>query len=318
MKKKSLVSVAMATYNGGKYLSEQLDSIYSQTFNNFEVIVIDDASEDNTLLILEEYKIKFGLEYSINKKNLGVTKTFEKAISLCSGKFILLSDQDDIWKSNKIEVLLNNIGDNSLIYSNAEIIDENGSYINITTKDYYPIFGKDSRHNSFYEYLVLNSFILGCTMMFRTDIVKNNIIYSTSRNHDWYLVMLANHHCGVIYLNESLTLYRHHSNNYSRAHTKLPLAKVIYRYFNNNKELKESSIKMIEQKKIVEHLIENDLYKSNSQLLFLNQILRYTESFLSTKIHFRAFFIALKYNNYIITTSNSFKRLIFLFLKLVG
>ena len=97
-----LVSIAMATYNGEKYLKEQLDSIYAQTYKDIEVIVCDDCSSDKTVEILDEYKEKYGLKYYINEKNLGFKKNFEKAISLCSGDFIALADQDDIWIENKI------------------------------------------------------------------------------------------------------------------------------------------------------------------------------------------------------------------------
>ena len=69
-----LVSIAMATYNGEKYLKEQLDSIYNQTYKNIEVIVCDDCSSDKTVEILDEYKEKYGLKYYINEKNLGFKK----------------------------------------------------------------------------------------------------------------------------------------------------------------------------------------------------------------------------------------------------
>lgn len=114
--KNKLVSIAMATYNGEKYLKEQLDSIYAQTYKNIEVIVCDDCSSDKTVEILDEYKEKYGLKYYINEKNLGFKKNFEKAISLCSGDFIALADQDDIWIESKIEIFLKSKGIDNLIY----------------------------------------------------------------------------------------------------------------------------------------------------------------------------------------------------------
>ena len=97
------VSIAMTTYNGEKYLREQLDSIYRQTKKPVEVIVCDDNSIDGTVSILDEYKNSQGLKYFINKPGLGVNANFYKAISLCSSDYIALSDQDDIWLPNKIE-----------------------------------------------------------------------------------------------------------------------------------------------------------------------------------------------------------------------
>ena len=152
---KKTVSIAMATYNGGNFLVEQLESIYSQTYKNFEVIVVDDASKDHTISILEEYKDKYNLKYFVNEKNLGVTKTFEKAILYCKGEYIVLSDQDDIWKKNKLEILLKKIGTSSLIYSNAEIIDENGLSKGKTAKECYHLFSTDSYNKNFYKYILL-------------------------------------------------------------------------------------------------------------------------------------------------------------------
>ena len=96
-----LISIAIATYNGEKYLEEQLDSIYAQTYKNIEVIVTDDCSSDKTVEILKKYYKSHGLKYVINETNLGFVKNFEKAISLCRGDYIALSDQDDIWLSTQ-------------------------------------------------------------------------------------------------------------------------------------------------------------------------------------------------------------------------
>ena len=100
---KDKISIAMTTFNGERYLREQLDSLYFQTLLPDEIVVVDDCSVDNTKEILEEYHKKKGLIYYINESNVGVNKNFEKAISLCSGDYIALCDQDDVWFKNKIE-----------------------------------------------------------------------------------------------------------------------------------------------------------------------------------------------------------------------
>lgn len=101
---KDTISVAIATYNGEKYLKEQLDSLYSQTLLPDEIFVSDDCSKDGTAKILEEFRIKYGLKYVINKKSLGVNQNFEQAIRNCHGNYIIISDQDDIWFKDKIKV----------------------------------------------------------------------------------------------------------------------------------------------------------------------------------------------------------------------
>lgn len=105
-----LISIALATYNGEKYLEDQLNSIYTQTYKNIEVAVTDDCSTDKTVEILEQYSKSHGLKYFVNTENLGFVKNFEKAISLCEGDFIALSDQDDVWEKDEIGILVNKIG----------------------------------------------------------------------------------------------------------------------------------------------------------------------------------------------------------------
>ena len=107
-----MISIAMATYNGEKYLAEQLDSILAQTVQDFELIVCDDCSSDSTAEILSRYAEKDSrIKIFVNEKNLGFVKNFEKAVSLCSGEYIALSDQDDVWFAGHLEILLRNIKD---------------------------------------------------------------------------------------------------------------------------------------------------------------------------------------------------------------
>lgn len=98
------ISVAMATFNGEAFLREQLDSLYRQTLPPFEVVVSDDHSTDGTIDILKEYHDNYGLQYSVNEHNIGVNQNFEKAIRACKGEYIAISDQDDVWFPEKIEV----------------------------------------------------------------------------------------------------------------------------------------------------------------------------------------------------------------------
>lgn len=103
------LSIAMATYNGATYLKEQLDSFAAQTRLPDELIVCDDGSSDDTVEILQSFarNCPFRVEVVRNKTNLGYTRNFEKAFSLCQGDVIFISDQDDVWFENKIEYIEN-------------------------------------------------------------------------------------------------------------------------------------------------------------------------------------------------------------------
>ena len=107
-----MISIAMATYNGAEFVAEQIESILMQTYTDFELIISDDCSKDNTVEILNQFASKDKrIKVIVNEKNLGFKKNFEKIISLCKGDYIAFCDQDDIWTLDHLEILLNEIKD---------------------------------------------------------------------------------------------------------------------------------------------------------------------------------------------------------------
>lgn len=126
------ISVAMTTYNGALYLREQLDSILGQSRLPDELIVCDDRSTDATPSILEEYAARspFAFDVRINETRLGSTKNFERAIGLCTGDIICLSDQDDVWMPQKLAVIEQRFDDEpevGLVFTNGDLIDDTSS-----------------------------------------------------------------------------------------------------------------------------------------------------------------------------------------------
>ena len=135
MNQDKIIEILMATYNGEKYISEQIDSIINQTCKNWKLLIRDDGSQDKTLEILEEYEKR---DERINilrdiKGNLGFVKNFEELLKNSSEEFIMFSDQDDYWLENKLEVYSNELNKFSkeelekplLLHSNSFICDEN-------------------------------------------------------------------------------------------------------------------------------------------------------------------------------------------------
>src|SRR3954471_19806627 len=106
-----LISIVLATYNGEKYLAKQLESLFRQTYENIEIIAVDDCSNDKTLEILNEHaKRHRNMKVFVNELNLGFIKNFDKGCSLASGEFIAPCDQDDYWDPFKMEKLFDNMG----------------------------------------------------------------------------------------------------------------------------------------------------------------------------------------------------------------
>mgnify|MGYP003290178900 CR=1 FL=1 len=123
-----MISIAMATYNGEKYLQEQLDSFVAQTVLPDELVVCDDCSKDRTIEILEAFKAKVNFEVRIirNEINSGYAKNFARVIGEAKGDYVFLSDQDDVWYPNKIETVLNAFKekpDAQLVAHNARCVD---------------------------------------------------------------------------------------------------------------------------------------------------------------------------------------------------
>lgn len=130
-----MISVAMCTYNGEKYIREQLESIINQSMLPDEIVICDDCSKDTTLEILKDTLNSYNgiVQLVSNKHNLGYRKNFEKAISLCHGDIIFLSDQDDVWNKDKIEIIKTEIEKDKnilLAFHDVEIVDENLCLIN--------------------------------------------------------------------------------------------------------------------------------------------------------------------------------------------
>lgn len=312
-----LVSIAIATYNGEKYLEQQLDSIFSQTYKNIEVIVSDDKSTDTTQKILEKYKNTYGLKYEINLQQLGVTKNFEKAICLCKGEYIVLADQDDVWLPTKIETLVNEIQDYSMVYSNAGFINENNVVSDSTMKDKYYLYGFDSDQENFFQYVVLNSFILGCSVMFKKDLLEQALpLYQSTRNHDWWLVYCAQQQNGIKFVDEVLFNYRIHANNYSRSMKRINFFTQVSNFFATKR--KEDRNKLYLKLNEILYILKYKLYNNKNEEVFLMEVQRYCRSYFSTFIHFETFLIAVKNQRYLFPEETILKRLSHLFSKLIG
>jgi len=217
------VSIALCTYNGEKFLREQLESINQQSLLPAELVVCDDCSRDRTISILREFEgqASFPVHIHQNDKNLGSTKNFEKAINLCRGDVIALSDQDDVWKPNKLQRLVEVLSydpDAGYVFSNAELVDEQLQPLGGLLWDSIKFTG-ESREN-FYQGKQLECFIkrhvvTGATMAFRKEIGQIAMPFPTSGNwiHDgWIALVSSSIGARGIPIDEPLIDYRQHSN----------------------------------------------------------------------------------------------------------
>jgi len=212
------ISVALCTYNGGLYLREQLESILKQTLSPDEVIVCDDFSTDATIKILEEFKRKSFISIKVyyNKENLGVSKNFEKAISLCSGDIIFLSDQDDIWLPNKIEKICKVFETNlkcSYVFSDAYIVDKNLKSLGYTM--FQSINFNKFKRKQFYKKKQLNillrgNIVTGGTLAFRSKMKDFIIPVPKIWLHDAWIAIIGSILGEGCFIEKPLIYYRQH------------------------------------------------------------------------------------------------------------
>ena len=211
MKRNYFISIAMATFNGEKYIYEQLKSILNQLKEKDEVIISDDGSLDNTLKIIKSFNDKRIKIYNGPKK--GIIKNFENAIKNCNGKYIFLADQDDIWMENKIDTVLKLFETNNFtcIVHDAQVF--NSKTNNIICNSFFE-FRKSSK--GIIRNIIKNSYI-GCCMAFDRKIINKilPIPYSIEM-HDQWIGILNEKYGKVDFIKDKLIKYRRHDDNASQ------------------------------------------------------------------------------------------------------
>jgi glycosyltransferase involved in cell wall biosynthesis len=218
-----IISVALCTYNGEKFIKEQIDSILNQTFPVDEIIICDDCSSDSTVTILEEYKGKKPELFKIHKNetNLRSNKNFEKAISLTTGDYIFLSDQDDIWRNDKVEKIMNVFSKNEKaqgVFSDANFIDENSELIHqkISLWESVCFFHDSIKETSDLRKSLLHTsnFLTGATLCIKKEVKEYSIPFLTIENfiHDEWFAYVLTQRNALCFSTEKLISYRLHNN----------------------------------------------------------------------------------------------------------
>jgi glycosyltransferase involved in cell wall biosynthesis len=208
-----IVSIAMATFNGEKYLDEQIGSLINQDYEHLEIVIVDDCSTDNTWEKLKDWQLKYPEKIKIfrNEKNLGFNQNFSKAISLCKGKYIAISDQDDIWALNKISKLVGifeNDPEIMLIHHKDDHLIDGKIHKQIRDKYYWtPYSGNNPRP------LFLNYRMGGHSMMFNSKINADLLPMPLGILYDWWILMLSVSMGKVFYCSDDLVHFRFHGES---------------------------------------------------------------------------------------------------------
>ncbi len=203
------LQVLMSAYNGEKFIIEQLDSIFAQTYPDVEVLVRDDGSKDSTLDLLNEYqKTHPGLKI-YSEKNIGLVKSFLKLVSLSDADYVAFSDQDDYWLPEKLEKAVNKLEkvNGPALYCSNQILTDGklNPLDNSNMPSYTAGFGN----------ALIETICTGCTCVMNKELVDNIKAHMPENAiwHDWWAYLVASYIGTVIFDEEAYIYYRQHGGN---------------------------------------------------------------------------------------------------------
>lgn len=223
------ISVCIATYNGEKYIIEQLNSILCQLNDDDEVVISDDYSTDNTLELIRSINDK-RIKIVYNNSDKGYTANFENALIYCKGDYIFLSDQDDIWEKNKVSICVNLLDRYDFVVSDCLIIDDEKKIIN----------------NSFFKFRktsfsiagnIIRFGFIGCSFAFKRNVLEVALPFPKNRKyctHDNWIFLVSSIFFKYKVIHSPLFYYRRHGSNTSSGGSKSKLNmkdKVFYRIY---------------------------------------------------------------------------------------
>ncbi len=283
-----MISIILATYNGEKYLKEQLRSIANQTMKPNELIIVDDCSSDGTINIIENFRnINTNIDIKLfkNSKNIGPAGSFAKGVLESTGDLMFFCDQDDIWFNTKIEEVVSIFNNDSrvkILCSGYDIYDDSNKKIIEFSKNTKEIY------NVPIEKVLEGNISPGCTMAVRSNYREKGILINKEIFiHDWFFTVLAALDNGLYYYDKPLIYYRIHNNNtigknlsilpkYSKSQREKSIVKHI-RFYSKIKRLLIKK-ELNGSPKII-NLLNNLIIKNKIRLDFLNGNLGYLSYF---------------------------------------
>lgn len=216
------IQILLAAYNGREYLSEQIDSILAQSSQDWQLLVRDDGSDDDTVRIIENYahrlpdKIRLIID---NKGRLGASLNFGKLLEYADAEYIMFSDQDDVWLPNKIEMTLNAMKTAEQIYpdkpilvhTDLQVIDSKLKPIADSLWNYQKLFPETGDN---LNKIMAHNVVTGCTAMINKKAKAVSIpVPPEAIMYDWWLALNVCRHGKIVYVSIPSVLYRQHSGN---------------------------------------------------------------------------------------------------------
>ena len=216
------VTILLATYNSSKFLREQLDSLFQQTFSEWTLVIRDDGSSDETIAIIKEFQQKFPniLLLEDTNKNIGASESFMRLLQKTDSSYYFFCDHDDIWLPNKVKdsldlmkkTELGNMMKPVIIHSDLEVVDKN---LNIISNSFWKSSGIKPNYLENKNLIQVFNCVTGCTMLFNKTVKELAFPYPASiPMHDWWLAIVTLRNNGIIrHIDQPTILYRQHGSN---------------------------------------------------------------------------------------------------------
>jgi glycosyltransferase involved in cell wall biosynthesis len=208
----------MCTYNGARWIEQQLTSILQQTHKPCEVVICDDRSTDDTAAVVERLAAAspIPIRFSVNPQNLGISLNFQRAMSLCTGDYIALSDQDDWWHPRKLEILagaLDAAPEAAYSFCDARLVDQHLRPMGFLLWDIHQLTPERQQilqSERSMELMTVANFATGATMLFRRSWLEHILPVSTNWIHDGWLSLMLSAFSTCVLVDEALVDYRQH------------------------------------------------------------------------------------------------------------
>lgn len=271
-----MIDIVMATFNGEKYIKEQLDSILAQTFTDWRLIISDDCSKDKTVIIVKEYQNNFPGKIILIENTIpsgSAQNNFYNAVKYATADYIMFADQDDVWLPRKIEEtfyvmkeLEKRYGNDTplLVHTDLKVVDETLSIINDSIFNMQNMDWQRCKFNN----LLVQNIVTGCTILGNKKLFSYmQTIPKHAVMHDMWIALIASAFGHIGFLNKSTILYRQHGKNANGAKDVKSLKYLLYKVF-HSQEIHDNLVKQYKQAEEFVEIFNKEL--SPIQIAMLN------------------------------------------------
>lgn len=269
------IIILLATYNGGKYVREQLESITKQSYSNWELLISDDGSTDDTLTIIRAFCAKDTRIKIVNEgqANIGACQNFGNLLTTSLDRewdFVMFADQDDFWYDSKIQNTLDGMLEQDDFKEISKLVYTDFEYADDLLK---PLLKETERNVFFWKEpnlprLLAQNNIYGCTMMMNRLLAeKASPIPFSAENHDYWISMVAASVGKIVHIKKRTILYRQHTHNVSGHYLNNSLKRRFERYYKRNKPLEKMMTLRFEMAGELQNRFSNEISDSHKKLL---------------------------------------------------